>query len=297
MTARAHVEVRIDASGYAVEAGDKVFRGPTAGSLTWSMPQGCHELLRALLWDEWLIDLAPGEHDCTTIHPDDLDDFELDGASEHPAYRADGSPWPAPRARSGEVLVGWVDIDRVDGIEVSSQAGASEFATVDELAVWLGMTFGPIEVPEAFQDWEVPDFAARGLIVIAQEPDPAIVTSEAWRMLIQATGLPSHLRHTARQFDLVLVPPARVLVTFRTEAGAQRRRVLEVAEPFYAAIPREGQQFGRCEGFAMPTPAQWALAVGAAEVWANRGGSPVGGRWLIDRPCPVLPVGLSVDMF
>jgi hypothetical protein len=149
------------------------------------MPQGCHELLRALLWDEWLIDLAPGEHDCTTIHPDDLDDFELDGASEHPAYRADGSPWPAPRAGSGEVLVGWVDIDRVDGIEVSSQAGASEFATVDELAVWLGMTFGPIEVPEAFQDWEVPDFAARGLIVIAQEPDPAIVTSEAWRMLIQ----------------------------------------------------------------------------------------------------------------
>lgn len=290
-------EVAIQASGVTVEAGSQWFSGSSDGVLTWNLPSGAEHLFRALLWDEWVLDDQPGQTDCTTIRADGIDGFDLDGGSEHPRRWADGSSGEGFRPPANEVIRAWVRIDEIDSINVQTEADELEFDTADELADWLDRTCGPLEPAEAFQEWELPDFPSLGVRVISHEPDPDVVTSAAWRILMRATGLAAHLRHDALDLDLLLVPPAQHLMSVMDRRAGVSRRVIPAADPFYAAVPQSGRHFGACPGFVLPSPTYWSLAVEAAAVWGARSNSAKVPAWESARPCPVLIIEPSLDLF
>jgi hypothetical protein len=213
--------VEIEASGITVEAGSRWFSGSTEGMLRWRLPSSGHELLRALLWDEWLLDDHPGQTDCTTIEPDEVDGFDLDGGSEHPRRWADGSAASLGATDEHDWVRAWVRIEELDRIAIHAEGREQAVDSPDALAEWLDHAFGPFGLPEAFQDWELPDPASLGLVVVSHEPDPKVVSSAAWRMLIRATGLPAELRHEALDLNLVLVPPGSAPDVGRGSVGGR----------------------------------------------------------------------------
>lgn len=294
---RSTATVEIEASGITVEAGSRWFGGSTEGVLRWRLPSSGHELLRALLWDEWLLDDHPGQTDCTTIEPDEVDGFDLDGGSEHPRRWADGSAASSGATDDHHSVRAWVRIEELDRISIHAEGREQAVDSSDALAEWLDHAFGPFELPEAFQEWELPDLASLGLVVVSHEPDPTVVSSAAWRMLIRATGLPAELRHEALDLNLVLVPPARHLMSVADRLAGVSRRVVPAADPFYVAVPRPGRGFGPCPGFARPTATQWSLAIEAANVWRARAEAPRTPRWEQGQPCPTLVVAPSLDPF
>lgn len=289
--------VEIEASAITVEAGSRWFSGSTEGVIRWRLPSSGNELLRALLWDEWLLDDHPGQTDCTTFEPDEVDGFDLEDGSEHPRRWADGSAALSGATDDHHSFRAWVRIEEFDRISVHGEGKEQALPSLDALAEWLDQAFGPFELPEAFQEWELPDLVSLGLEVVSHEPNPTVVSSAAWRMLIRATGLPAELRHEALDLNLILVPPARHLMTVVDRAVGVSRRVVPAATPFYVAVPRLGRRFGSCPGFVRPSDSQWSLAVEAANVWRARSEAPRAPLWEQNQPCPALVVAPSLDPF
>jgi formylglycine-generating enzyme required for sulfatase activity len=92
--------------------------------------------------------------------------------------------------------------------------------------------------------------------VLEQVPDPAIVTNEAYRAAIVATGLPWRVRHTQTQIEMLLVPPG----TFNMGCSASNQWGCEVDEnPVHEVTLTNAFYLGRYE----VTQAQWTAVMGS----------------------------------
>jgi formylglycine-generating enzyme required for sulfatase activity len=94
-----------------------------------------------------------------------------------------------------------------------------------------------ILIPQAKAKWDDMREVARmnAFEVLAQDPDPAVVTDAAARERIKATGKPWKIRHTASGIVMLLCPPGEFLMgspeaeKFRGTNEVQHKRVIRKA--------------------------------------------------------------------
>ena len=120
---------------------------------------------------------------------------------------------------------------------------------------------GGSDLGQLLGDWGqcpgVPDWATLERF----EPDPAVVTDPALREAIVATGLAWHVRDTATQIELLLVPPGVFEMgctmnstLYQCSGNKNRVHTVQLTQPFY---------LGRSE----VTQAQWQATIGSNPSW------------------------------
>jgi len=102
------------------------------------------------------------------------------------------------------------------------------------VAVALSVGLGYRPAAEAYREWSETK-RMNAFEVLAQDPDPAVVTDAAARERIKATGKPWKIKHTASGIVMLLVPPGEFLMgSPKTEEGhrddeVQHKRVIRKA--------------------------------------------------------------------
>jgi serine/threonine protein kinase len=132
------------------------------------------------------------------------------------------------------------------------------------VAVALAVGLGYRPAADAYHEWSETK-RLNAFEVLAQEPDPAVVTDAAARERIKATGEPWKIRHTASGIVMLLVPPGEFLMGSpktekdREDNEAQHKRVIrsafylsqrEVSKAEWRAIA--GSEAGIFKGDDMP---------------------------------------------
>ncbi len=135
-------------------------------------------------------------------------------------------------------------------------------ATLVAVALAVGLGFRPAS--DAYRGWSEMR-RMNAYEVLAQEPDPAVVTDADARERIKATGKPWKIRHSASGIVMLLCPPGEFLMgspeteTDRSEDETQHKRVIraafylsqnEVSKAEWRAVT--GKDAGRFKGDALP---------------------------------------------
>jgi formylglycine-generating enzyme required for sulfatase activity len=100
------------------------------------------------------------------------------------------------------------------------------------VALAVGLGYRP--ATEAYREWSETR-RMNAFEVLAQDPDPAVVTDADARERIKATGKPWKIRHTASGIVMLLCPPGEFLMgspeteTNRRESETQHKRAIRAA--------------------------------------------------------------------
>jgi serine/threonine protein kinase len=134
------------------------------------------------------------------------------------------------------------------------------------VAVALSVGLGYRPAAEAYREWSETK-RMNAFEVLAQDPDPAVVTDAAARERIKATGKPWKIRHEVSGIVMLLVPPGEFLMGSpetekdREDDEVQHRRVIrqafylsqnEVSKAEWRAIAGPDSELGYFNGDTLP---------------------------------------------
>jgi formylglycine-generating enzyme required for sulfatase activity len=152
------------------------------------------------------------------------------------------------------VTIGGVPCTNVVAVNSTTVTAVTPAGSVGSVDVVVTGTKGTVTVPGGFTYMTivVPSWAT----LVEATPDPAVVTNEAYRAAILATGYAWRVRDNASQIEMLLVPPG----TFNMGCSASNQMGCRGDEnPVHAVTLTNAFYLGRYE----VTQAQWTAVMGS----------------------------------